>query len=657
MFWTAIIWLALAFARPGYGEPASQIETVLNLHAVSQDTILLGPYTGTLEDPHRTIRPQQEPSQTFTFTPSVIKHFSYTASRIWTRIEVVNPDSTPLQRILEVDLPGMDAFHFHRVTLGNGEAEGPTPESRLERKIMYHNPFLRLSIPAHAHEVWYIGFDNYYAMTIKILLHTPEAFEEQSDWEAVLFSSYMGFIVFAACFSFFLYYQTRHVPFVLYGFLLLSFHFFFFLSNFGVLTPIWQKWPWFEKRAIFVSIELSQIFGFYFFYSLSEFKKYLPRLYRWTLLFPIKSFLVLLISLFYFDVTLVKASVASVAVILPFFIGFGTYLSLQGQRPAFFFVIGWGVALVSNTVYAVTLSINLSDIPALFSSFLGHRLPLLANIIEAIFMAMAIGDQFKQYRAQAQMEKENLIRLQKDLDDAEAVQAAFFTKRQIPPTLSLWAEARSAERTGGDWYGYYFDPDGRRFYMAIVDVTGHGVPSALVTGAVHGTFYSLVPVLNREERTPGARLQRLAESLNRIVHDTGHHADLVATMALVEIDLASHRVYYTNMGHCPAILISKNKAHMVHAMGSLLGLHENIVIKVKEYQAEPSDILLFYTDGWLENCKPGEKPLSFKRFLSCLEPCASLDDLSLALQAIREKQRITAPEDDSTAIAIQFQAA
>lgn len=422
------------------------------------------------------------------------------------------------------------------------------------------------------------------------------------------------------------------------GFLLLSFHFFFFLSNFGVLTPIWQKWPWFEKRAIFVAIELSQIFGFYFFFSLSEFKKYLPRLYRWTLIFPIKSFLTLLISLFHFDVTLVKATVASVAVILPFFIGFGTYLSLQGQRPAFFFVIGWGVALVSNTVYAVTLSINLADIPA-------------------IFMAMAIGDQFKQCRAQAQMEKENLIRLQKDLDDAEAVQAAFFTKRQIPANLSLWAEARSADRTGGDWYGYYFDPDGQRFYMAIVDVTGHGVPSALVTGAVHGTFYSMVPVLNREEKNPEARLQRLAESLNRIVHDTGHHADLVATMALVEIDLASHRVYYTNMGHCPAILLSKNKAHMVHAMGSLLGLHEKIVIKVKEYQAEPSDILLFYTDGWLENCKPGEKPLSFKRFLSCLEPCASLDDLSLALKAIRDKQRILAPEDDSTAIAIQFEAA
>jgi hypothetical protein len=61
--------------------------------------------------------------------------------------------------------------------------------------------------------------------------------------------------------------------------------------------------------------------------------------------------------------------------------------------------------------------------------------------------------------------------------------------------------------------------------------------------------------------------------------------------------------------------------------------------------------------GWLENCRPGEKPLSFKRFLSCLEPCASLDDLSRALQAIREQQRITTPEDDSTAIEIQLEAA
>jgi len=53
---------------------------------------------------------------------------------------------------------------------------------------------------------------------------------------------------------------------------------------------------------------------------------------------------------------------------------------------------------------------------------------------------------------------------------------------------------------------------------------------------------------------------------------------------------------------------------MFHAIGSRLGLHENIVMKVKEYQAEPPDIFFFSTDGGWKIIRLVKSPYPLKDF-------------------------------------------
>lgn len=644
--------LGFLLGVPAFAEDSS--EPVFVIKEDQPSKVLLGPFTGTHRDESRSLSFPAVRNSTFQYHNSPMKHFSYTTDRIWIKLKVRNLEEHAMTRILEIE-PGQVNVIFYRIRASNSEADLVTTEQmRAQSSLQYRNSIFRITLPPRADEEWYISFENHYALTIKPILYEPTVFQREIERDAMKFSIYAGMMLFAVLFSFFLYTQTKHSPFLFYSLTIASFHLLFFLSNFGMLNQVWKRWPWFGDRAIFFFIELSHIFGFYFFMTLSDFRKYLPRTFRWVQIFPAKSLFLLTLSLFYFNAHLVSISVASTALILIFFMTYGTYLSILGQRPAFYFVVSWGVAFVCNAVYAITLSFNISDIPPILDAFMGYQIPLVANIIECIFMSLAIGDQFRQYRASAQKEKEDLIRLQNDLEDAEAVQSAFFSERSLPDSIHLWAESQSAEKTGGDWYGYYFDKEAKRFYMGIVDVTGHGVRSALVTGAVHGTFYSLVPLLDSKGDTPQDRLQCLTQSLNRIVHDTGRKSELMATMALVEIDLREHKVYYTSLAHCPSLILRQDTSRLLHAKGSPLGLYEQVAVEVKSYSLEDSDIILLYTDGWLENHPPGEKPISFKRFSSELGKCQNLDDLQHTLHIIRNSGAVQTVEDDYTAIAIQY---
>ena len=49
-----------------------------------------------------------------------------------------------------------------------------------------------------------------------------------------------------------------------------------------------------------------------------------------------------------------------------------------------------------------------------------------------------------------------------------------------------------ASQTGGDWYGCHYDEASRIAYFFVGDVTGHGFPSALITGGASGAVSAAV---------------------------------------------------------------------------------------------------------------------------------------------------------------------
>jgi signal transduction histidine kinase/serine phosphatase RsbU (regulator of sigma subunit) len=162
---------------------------------------------------------------------------------------------------------------------------------------------------------------------------------------------------------------------------------------------------------------------------------------------------------------------------------------------------------------------------------------------------------------------------------------------------------RSAEVTGGDWYGLFHDDKHQVLYVLLGDVTGHGTSSGLITlsvaGAVKGWLSSLAQ--NSERIEPMEVLTRLAASLNDLLFHMGSTLEKSMTMCFVAIDLRSGVASYLNAGHYPIYKVQGDKVESIFRAGNPLGFQEQGRYGQQTFALAPDEMLFLYTDGLLEN--------------------------------------------------------
>lgn len=193
----------------------------------------------------------------------------------------------------------------------------------------------------------------------------------------------------------------------------------------------------------------------------------------------------------------------------------------------------------------------------------------------------------------------------------EQLQTAAAIQRQLLPQnlpeipgLRLAWEFQPSETLGGDMLGVFvLDED--RVIVYILDVSGHGVPSALLTFAMsqtlspHGDVVrecglasdSPAPVF----RWPAAVLTELDQQypLERF--------NKTFTLIYLILDAKQGVLTYTNAGHPAGILIRTNGTiEYLDAGGPLIGLGGICPYDQAEVKLAPGDRVILYTDGVTE---------------------------------------------------------
>ncbi len=242
------------------------------------------------------------------------------------------------------------------------------------------------------------------------------------------------------------------------------------------------------------------------------------------------------------------------------------------------------------------------------------------------------------------------------LQAAQAVQEALLPSLHDLPAIDVAAHYRAAEATGGDWYGIYPSEDSQRIFIFIGDVTGHGFSSALLTGVVSGGIKTLIKDPSIRTEDPGIILKTMARSINDLVYRTGSKASRSMTMTFACIDLKTNMCHFLNGGHCPPFRIHEQKVNPLVARGDILGFAEHFRGEAKKIQLEPGDMLLFYTDGLLENEGPDGRHLKQREIWDCLrQPDQSVDQILQHIlsraEAIWQEQP---PMDDCTFFIIRL---
>lgn len=215
-------------------------------------------------------------------------------------------------------------------------------------------------------------------------------------------------------------------------------------------------------------------------------------------------------------------------------------------------------------------------------------------------MSKKIGELVKRMADQARMEQELAV--------ASTVQANLFPL----PTygdhqIRLKGYYRSASECGGDWWGHF--RIGNRIAIVIADATGHGIPSALMTAAIRGSFSTIHKLFRSRPDLLKLTPREIIPLANAAVFESGR-SGINMTFFIGIIDFETKTMTYANAAHCPPWYVQAQpgkppKAKMLMSAGPRLGEGPEITeIQEHTLKLTPGDMLVFYTDGLLEGKNP-----------------------------------------------------
>jgi len=192
-------------------------------------------------------------------------------------------------------------------------------------------------------------------------------------------------------------------------------------------------------------------------------------------------------------------------------------------------------------------------------------------------------------RKQADSER----RRQSELEIAATVQQKLFPRAAHHlRTIDYAGRCLAARGVGGDYYDF-LDLKGDSLGFVLADVSGKGVPAALLMANLQACF--------RTQAASGIRRPtELLETIHKQFYaSTG--SDRFATLFFGCYDDRTRRMRYANCGHCAPLLLRANgEMTRLDSTATLLGAFQEWDCAEEEVSLNPGDTLLLYSDGVTE---------------------------------------------------------
>ena len=201
---------------------------------------------------------------------------------------------------------------------------------------------------------------------------------------------------------------------------------------------------------------------------------------------------------------------------------------------------------------------------------------------------------------------------------------------------------------GGDYFDF-IPVSSKELLIAIADVSGKGMPAALLMANVQAALKVLAPL--------HFSLKELVERLNSIVYQNTS-PDKFVTFFCGILNTKSGNFHYLNAGHNPPILLRKNGRveHLVEG-GIILGISDSTFPYTEgDVSINDGDLLLLYTDGVsealnVEKEEYGEENLI--QTLKAVKDLSSQDILNKISNELKFFSAGTSQYDDITMISIK----
>jgi len=193
-----------------------------------------------------------------------------------------------------------------------------------------------------------------------------------------------------------------------------------------------------------------------------------------------------------------------------------------------------------------------------------------------------------------------------------------------------------ARRIGGDYYDFVELGDGR-IGIALADVSGKGVPAALIMSVVQA---SLRIISSGGDVAP----PRLVALINQFVYRSTPGSKY-ATFFYAQLDERRRQLRYVNAGHNPPYLLRAGRQSTAGSAplpieeltvgGTVVGMFLEVEYEEATVELFPGDVLLVFTDGVPEAHNPGDEEFGEERLQALLRETAHLpaDGISARIAA------------------------
>lgn len=266
---------------------------------------------------------------------------------------------------------------------------------------------------------------------------------------------------------------------------------------------------------------------------------------------------------------------------------------------------------------------------------------------------------------QLDVTRHQLSRFQEELQ--EALQSAAHIQRSLIPVrqptfsrLRFSWQYLPCKQVGGDLFNIV-QLDEQTIMTYLVDVSGHGVSSAMVTVSVHQSLSTHTGTLVKKqlEQPPYYDITAPRKVLLELEKEYPFERfEEFFTISYLLVNPHTGLVRYSSAGHPPPLLLRRDgRTERLAAGGTLIGVGEMVDFEEGEVQLEPGDRLYMYTDGITEHCDPHGEPYGEEQFRRQLLTSSGkpLGDATRdALIAMREFGGSTLPLDDVTLVGLEF---
>jgi sigma-B regulation protein RsbU (phosphoserine phosphatase) len=255
------------------------------------------------------------------------------------------------------------------------------------------------------------------------------------------------------------------------------------------------------------------------------------------------------------------------------------------------------------------------------------------------------------------------IQRQKRLIEQELSQASEYVRSLLPAPItgevSIQSSFLPSTQLGGDSFDYFW-LDGDRLAFYLLDVSGHGVGSALLSVSVLNLMRtrSLRRSKSSQDTTNFYSPSEVLSDLNNTFQMAAHN-EMYFTIWYGVYDKKKHQLVYASGGHPPSVLISNEeipKIKLLKTDGLPIGMMPDVNYQEQICEIDTDSRLYLFSDGVYEIAQEEDKIWGFNALMDTFIriPSDRTSRIDYIVACVKEAANNRPFEDDLSLLEVEF---